>query len=280
MTDTDQQSGGPRTLSVRHVTRYGYEPPVAGAAMRLRLWPSAFDTQAVHDWTVTVAGEPVTPNLTDGCGVAEAVWHGEGAFQAIEVIAEGTVTRAEDNGVVRGLKERTPAGVFVRATALTTPDQAIRELAEGARRDDALDTLHTLAGAVRDAVDYQPDTTDMATSAAGALAQGAGVCQDHAHVFIAAARTLGLPARYVAGYYTGGQDEGLTETHGWAEGFAPGLGWVGFDVANRTCPTRDHVRVVCALDAGRAALISGALQGHAEETLTASVAMAQAQSQQ
>ena len=275
-----QDDGGPVRLTIRHQTAYAYAPAIGGAAMRLRLFPARYDTQTVEDWRVTVEGEPVAPNVTDGTGVKEAVWHGEGPFERLEVIAEGVVVRAEDQGVIRGLKERTPVGVFLRDTPLTTADRAVRDLAEAARRDDALSTLHALSAAVRDAVDYRPDTTDMSTSAAAALAQGAGVCQDHAHVFIAAARSLGLPARYVAGYYTGGQEAGLTETHGWAEGYAEGLGWVGFDVANRTCPTREHVRVACHLDAGRAALISGALQGRSEESLTASVAITQTQAQQ
>ena len=277
----DQPQDGPLRLRVRHVTRYAYEPPALGATMRLRLWPSAYASQSVEDWSVTVSGEAVTPNVTDGCGVKEGVFVREGETPALEVVAEGVVTRTEDQGVLRGLKERVPADVFVRETPLTTPDHAIRDLADGARHSDALSTLHALSATVRDAVDYRPDTTDMSTSAAAALSQGAGVCQDHAHVFIAAARSLGLPARYVAGYYMAGEDdpsaERAFETHGWAEGYVDGLGWVGFDVANRTCPTREHVRVLCALDAGRGPLISGALSGQAEETLTASVQIEQAQ---
>jgi transglutaminase-like putative cysteine protease len=264
-------------LTIRHVTRYTYEPAAGGAVMRVRLYPTRHASQVVEDWRVTVAGEALAPNVTDGACVAEGVWSGDGPHEAIEVVAEGVVLRAEDQGIIKGLKERTPPELFLRPTPLTGADAAIRDLAEGARREDALSTLHALSAAVRDAVDYQPETTDMATSAASALAQGQGVCQDHAHVFIAAARHLGLPARYVAGYYTGGVEAGLTETHGWAEGHAEGLGWVGFDVANRTCPTREHVRVACHLDASRAALISGAVSGQSEETLTASVAITQAQ---
>ena len=271
-----QDAAGSLRLSVRHVTTYAYEPPAAGATMRLRLWPPQYATQVPEGWRVSVMGEEVVPNVTDGCGVREGIWTSEGPTDRLEVVAEGQVVRTEDQGVLHGLKERTPPDVFMRTTPLTTPDAGVRDLAEGARQDDALSTLHALMGAVRDAVDYQPDTTNMATSAASALSQGRGVCQDHAHVFIAGARVLGLPARYVAGYYMAG-DAGDYETHGWAEGYAPGLGWVGFDVANRTCPTREHVRVACHLDAGRGALISGALAGHAEETLTASVHIEQAQ---
>ena len=283
MNQTQSQAQDALRLSVRHVTRYDYEPPAGGAVMRLRLWPTATASQTPQDWSVTVNGQAVAPNLTGPFGVAEGVWSADGPLEAVAVVAEGTVVRTDDAGVVRGLKERAPPELFLRPTPLTTADAAIRDLAEGARRDDRLETLHALSAAVRDAVGYEPDTTDMATSAAAALAQGRGVCQDHAHVFVAAARALGLPARYVAGYYLAGESDPTAvaayETHGWAEGYAEGLGWVGFDVANRTCPTREHVRVACHLDASRAALISGAVAGAPEETLTATVDMQQAAQQ-
>ena len=274
-----QSRGDALTLSIRHVTRYAYEPPAAGTITRMRLWPTRFETQEVGAWSVTANGQAVTPALRGPFGVEEGLWSADGPLDAVEIVAEGTVTRRDDAGVIRGLKERAPPEVFLRITDLTTPDAAIRDLAASARTDDALSTLHALSAAVRDAVDYQPDTTDMATSAAGALAQGAGVCQDHAHVFVAAARSLGLPARYVAGYYRPGDEATEVETHGWAEGQVAGLGWVGFDVANRVCPTREHVRVACGLDAGRTALISGAVAGQAHETLTAAVAITETSQQ-
>ena len=280
-TQTQETGDGPLTLSIRHVTRYDYAPPAAGTITRMRLWPTVFDTQAPDRWSVTANGEPVTPALRGPFGVQEGLWSADGPLDAVEIVAEGLVTRREDAGVVRGLKERAPPEVFLRTTERTTPDAAIRDLAAGARQLDALSTLHALSAAVRDAVAYVPDTTDMGTSAVAALAQGSGVCQDHAHVFVAGARALGIPARYVAGYYLPGEAEtgggAPVETHGWAEGYADSLGWVGFDVANRVCPTREHVRVACGLDASRTALISGAVTGQSEERLTATVAIHQAQ---
>ncbi|MCQ8184628.1 transglutaminase family protein [Parvularcula maris] len=267
----------PIRLSIRHVTRYAYEPQAVAAVMRLRLFPSGYEGQTVESWQVTANDQPIEPNFTDAAGVKEALWSCDGGISEVEVIAEGIVVRRQDQGVVRGLKERAPAELFLRTTDLTATDTAIKDLASAARRSDTLETLHSLSASVRDAVEYKPASTNMATSAAAALEQGAGVCQDHAHVFIAAARSLGIPARYVAGYYVAGEGDDLTETHGWAEAFVEGLGWVGFDIANRTCPTQDHVRLICHLDAGRAAPVIGAIEGYAEETLTASVAIGQAQ---
>ena len=82
--------------------------------------------------------------------------------------------------------------------------------------------------------------------AAEAFAEGRGVCQDHAHIFIGAARNLGLPARYVTGYLVTGDGASSTAAHAWAEALVPDLGWVGFDPANCKCPTDHYVRVAAA----------------------------------
>ena len=112
------------------------------------------------------------------------------------------------------------------------------------------------------------------STAAEALAQGAGVCQDHAHIFIAAARALGVPARYVAGYLAP-NFEGAHETHAWAEAYVGDLGWVGFDPANRQCPTDAYIRLCAGFDAADAAPVRGAVSFGAGEALDVQVEVAQ-----
>ncbi|MEM6912790.1 MAG: transglutaminase family protein [Pseudomonadota bacterium] len=267
-------------IKIRHVTRYAYEPAAPWVAMRLRLFPSVYATQTIETWQVSVNDAIVVPGFGDAAMNKEGFRAVEGPLGEIEVIAEGTVLRTEDSGVLRGMKDRTPPGLYLRQTPLTSPNDAIRQLTEGVRKDDTLETLHALSAAVRDAIDYEPATTTPATSAEEALAQGKGVCQDHTHVFITAARHLEIPARYVAGYYFADpaqQDDAGYETHAWGEGYVPGLGWVGFDVANRTCSTQQHVRVSVDLDAQNASLITGAVMGQPTESMTVAVAMSQAQ---
>ena len=94
------------------------------------------------------------------------------------------------------------------------------------------------------------------TSAAEALKAGRGVCQDHAHVFISAARLMGVPARYVNGYFVTGGESASEAQHAWAEACIDGLGWLGFDPANQVCPTERYVRLACGLDAASAAPIT------------------------
>jgi len=280
-------------LSIRHRTAYAYDPPALRLALRLRLWPSVYDTQAVPQWRVTVNGEEVRPLLTDAFGDRIGLWHAHLGADGAEVIAEGIVETRDAAGVARGLDRGRALGVFLRDTDLTRPEPALRELARSAREaaggGGPLAELHALQAAVREAVDYRSGVTDSATTAARALALGSGVCQDHAHVFIAAARLLGAPARYVAGYLLIDEAEQAAaaedaeaepvaaepnETHAWAEAHVAGLGWIGFDAANGVCPTDRYVRLCSGLDAREAAPIRGHVSGATKETLEARVEIA------
>lgn len=261
-------------LTVRHVTRYAYEPAAQRVALRLKLYPPRFDAQTVREWRVTVNGDAVAPMFVNGLGDGEASWSTRTPIDLIEIVAEGEVETMDRAGVSRGLAEQARPGVFLRATPLTGADDAILALAETAFVERGVAALHKLCEAVRDRIAYTPGATSAATSAADALALGHGVCQDHAHVFIAAARAMGVPARYVTGYLTPDYD-GQHQTHGWAEAFVPDLGWVGFDAANRQCPTEAYIRLCSGLDAADAAPVRGCVSLGAGEGLSVAVEVAQ-----
>ena len=105
-------------------------------------------------------------------------------------------------------------------------------------------------------------STDAGTTAAQAFTLRSGVCQDITHVFLAAARHLEMPARYVSGYFY--RADGVVDQdagHAWAEAKVPDLGWVGFDPTNGISPTEAHVRVAIGLDAVGAARCGAAAAG-------------------
>ena len=96
-------------------------------------------------------------------------------------------------------------------------------------------------------------------------------------MFIAAARHLGVPARYVGGYFH--RADGVTQQdagHAWAEAYVPALGWIAFDPANGICTTNAHVRVAVGLDYLGAAPVRGARRGGGTESLTVNVLVDQA----
>jgi transglutaminase-like putative cysteine protease len=133
---------------------------------------------------------------------------------------------------------------------------------------------------VSDAITFDTSATDASATAAQALSLGRGVCQDLAHVFIAASRAAGLPTRYVSGHLLRADGESEQEaSHAWAEVAIPGLGWVGFDPANRSCPTDAYVRVAIGLDYLHAAPVRGARNGGGAERMTVKLNVSPAWSQ-
>ena len=76
--------------------------------------------------------------------------------------------------------------------------------------------------------------------AALAFKSGEGVCQDHAHVYIASARAVGMPARYVSGYlYTG--DANDAASHAWVDVWLGAeIGWQSMDVTHKRPAVRTY----------------------------------------
>lgn len=266
-------------IRIRHTTSYAYDRPIDYAAQLLRLTPGEHAGQRVRHWRVVADGSALA-SCDDGYGNVLHLHTAARPHRGATVVAEGEVETADTHGVVRDAVERLPPAYWLRATPLTEADAAIGELARSvAGEGEVVARLHRLMGAVRERVDYVAGATTVATTAAEALANGRGVCQDHAHVFVAAARLLGVPARYVSGYLWQGGDA-ATATHAWAEAHVDGLGWVGFDAANRVCPTDAYVRVAIGLDYGEAAPVRGVRRGAAVEALAVAVDVQPAAAQQ
>lgn len=265
-------------LLVRHQTVYGYEAAAGRVAMLLKLMPVSSPAQTVEDWRVSINDETVTGFAANSLGDMEAIWlRTDGQHQAA-IVAEGLVETRDTHGVLGWPPSRVDPRYFLRDTPLTAASEAIRDMALGlGGQGGALARLHALSAAVSDAVAYRPGVTGPQTSAAEAFLLGAGVCQDHAQIFIAGARAAGVPARYVSGYLLAGDGEALHETHGWAEALVPDLGWIGFDPSNRVCVTDRYLRLACGLDADHAAPVRGSVTVAGNISIDADVRIAQAE---
>ena len=264
-------------LTVDHVTRYRYEAPARSVVQSHRLMPSAFAGQKVIDWEVTVEGGTKGARHRDGAGDLIQGWTIAGPVSEVTVHVRGTVETEDLAGVLRGHRETVAPDCYLRETLPTRIDVALSDLAQSASGPDTLSLAHALSAAVSDAIAYRPGVTHAHTTAAEALALGEGVCQDHAHALIACARHRGIPARYVSGYLFAAQDGTPHEAaHAWAELHIPGLGWVGFDPANRCCPDARYIRLGSGFDAQDAAPIRGISRGGAGEDMDVTVAVQQA----
>ncbi len=249
-------------LTVRHATHYTYEDAPTYLVQRLHLLPADFATQKTLHWTIEAPGMENALKYRDGMGNWVHLVTCVPGAGGLDIIAQGEVETQDSAGVVRGLVSAAPEAIFRRTTLATEASPALQKFASGFdKRKPVLERAHAIMDRVHETVAYEVGASEMGTSAAQAFEAGKGVCQDHAHIMIALACHLGLPARYVTGYLVTGIGASASAAHAWAEIFVPDLGWVGFDAANGQCPTEHYVRVAAGLDAGAVAPVRGSRRG-------------------
>ena len=260
-------------LRISHETVYRYDQPIRNLVQSLRLTPSVFEGQKTHEWTIDVSGGIRGPGFRDGAGDWIEGWTVRGPVDHVTIRIDGRIDTRDMAGVLRGHREMINPLTYLRDTSVTLPDPALRELAFGITgTTDQLDLAHKRSAAVSDRIAFRPGVTQTGTTAAQALALGEGVCQDHTHALTALARLRGLPARYVSGYLHSTIDgQAHDAAHAWAEIQVEGLGWIGFDAANRCCPDERYVRLGSGLDSADAAPIRGIAMGTGAEELDVSV---------
>ncbi|TKT79312.1 transglutaminase family protein [Aquamicrobium sp. LC103] len=262
-------------LKISHRTRYSYDAPVPYALQRVRLVPLGGATQTVHSWTVSIEGAREELRFHDHFGNDTRLISVSGEPHEISIVASGEIETRDTSGVAGAHTGFAPLWLFQQETGLTSAGSLARDLTSTSSGASEIETLHGLSAAIRARVDYVIGVTDAGTSAEEALALGRGVCQDHAHIFLAAARALGFPARYVSGYLMLDDATDQVATHAWAEAHIDGLGWVGFDVSNGISPDERYVRIATGRDYRDAMPTSGIRLGSAQEALAVHITVEQ-----
>lgn len=265
-------------LHIRHETRYRYDRPVKYSVQSLHLTPRRDPCQRALTWNIAAPGRRLEQidaygNISHLLTIEEPHWE-------IQIMVHGVVETAD----TEGRQDDGPLSplAYLAPTALTTPNDDLRAFAQQALdgAGDMRARAQALAQAVFNAVRYKSGTSDVQDSAATAFKSGEGVCQDHAHVYIASARAAGIPARYVSGYlYTGDRSEAAS--HAWVDVWLGAeIGWQSIDVTHQ----RPAVRTYCRLAVGRdyldAAPVRGVRHGGGGEKMQANVLVAESAQQQ
>jgi transglutaminase-like putative cysteine protease len=270
-------------IRISHATIYRYDTPPTGVTQLLRLTPRNHDGQYIVAWRIDLSQDCQLHQHEDAFGNITHSFTAEGPFEQLQVTVEGEADTQDTSGDVTGTVERFPPALYLRETELTQADTAIAEFARGVcakSPGEPLALLHALLSALNGEIAFDADPTHPATTAAEAFALRRGVCQDLTHIFIAAARLIGVPARYIGGHFY--RADGLTAQeagHAWAEAYVDKLGWVGFDPANGICVTDAYVRVAMGLDYLGAAPVRGQRFGGGGESLQVAVHVDQARRQ-
>ncbi|QQA41899.1 transglutaminase family protein [Pelagovum pacificum] len=262
-------------LKISHTTRYAFERPVSYGFQQLRITPKPVRAQSVLHWTTTIFGGTKELAYEDYNNNRVELISFDRHVEELTIRAEGEVEIAETHGVVGPHFGPAPLWLYQRTTKRTRAGAGCRALLKQVEGDTLLSRLHFLSALILDEVAYETGSSTSDSSAEDAITEGKGVCQDHAHIMIACAREMKLPARYVSGYLMLDDRTAQEATHAWAEAYLEGLGWVGFDVSNGISPDIRYVRVATGMDYAEAAPITGTRVGGEGESLSVEIEVAQ-----
>ncbi|SDQ50047.1 Transglutaminase-like enzyme, putative cysteine protease [Pseudomonas sp. UC 17F4] len=252
-------------LTISHETAYHYEDQVRASIQYLRLTPHDSERQQVLSWQLDLP-RPVRAQL-DPFGNILHVLSLEEPHSDLVIGARGLVDIDESREAEHELQSPLP---FLRFTRLTEADEALRAFAsQHCRKRRDRSTLIELMNALNQRMAYRSGSTAVDTSAAQAFAGGAGVCQDHTHAFLACARSLGIPARYVSGYLFDSDSQQMA-SHAWAEAWLEDA-WYSFDVTNQLARPERHLKLAVGLDYLDACPVRGMRRGGGFEQLHAKV---------
>ena len=264
-------------LSIHHTSHYRFTAPVSHGIQRLRLTPKETQGQSILEWSMQLEGAREELSYDDENFNHVTLVSVQEGVREVVISSKGIVETEDFQGVIGRHAGHMPVWAFLGQTELTKPGPKIRQLIGSVERseDGMVPTLHRLSAAIREAVGYDTGASHVRTTAEEAVEQGGGVCQDHAHIFIAAARMLDIPARYVSGYLMMNDRIEQEATHAWAEAYVQNLGWVGFDISNQISPDTRYVRVATGRDYRDTAPITGISFGAVEEDLHVDLAIEQ-----
>jgi transglutaminase-like putative cysteine protease len=246
---------------------------VSEAHTEWRLKPMQAGGQRVLSFALVIEPSGAVQEYTDRYG--NGVYHFDvlASHQRQRVSAHSEVVTAEsfvDDARSLSLLEEYD---YLMPSRYVSCDDAIVQFsagpaAEGATQARAL----ALMAAVHAALTYVPGVTDVHTTAGEVLALGRGVCQDFAHLLLAACRCQGLPARYVSGYlYSPGAGNGSAASHAWVDVFVGGQGWLALDPTHNCAQTDQYVRVAVGRDYDDVPPTRGVYKGTASEQLAVEV---------
>jgi transglutaminase-like putative cysteine protease len=278
-------------LDIRYVTRFRYSAPVVESQNELRASPANDPHQQVVHYRVTTTPGARVASHVDYWGTRVDTFGIRSAHESLDVVAVATVethARAAPELVVpidalsdAGFREQHLE--FLQLSPHVSWGGTVvsfaRELA--AQADDVVAMITAVDAAVG-ALEYRRGRTEVGVAVDDVLAQGEGVCQDFAHLAIAALRVLGVPARYVSGYFFSSDDAGGTdvsadevevETHAWVEAAVPGHGWWAIDPTNGQPVGERHVTIGRGRDYDDVAPFRGVFTGASQHELEVGVTM-------
>ncbi len=267
-------------LRIQHDTKLSYSEPVSETVFEIRMYPPTDQEQENLDYRLRInPSAPVTVYL-DGFGNRVDLFNILAAYRELVIRATSFVrTHRDPNPAARLDVPFVPGGnelVDLETIEYLQPSPLVHRSREldgfvaslGKPAGSTLDVVRAVCESVRLALIYEKKVTSARTPVSEALRLGRGVCQDFAHLFLAACRGVGLPARYVSGYI---HQEGEVATHAWCQIWSNPSGWVDFDPTRGVFATDDYIKIGVGRDYSDVPPNRGVWTGQADETISVSV---------
>jgi transglutaminase-like putative cysteine protease len=263
-------------LAIRHETLYRYTASQAYSIQQLHITPRAEPQQAVLSWRLVAPGQ--CHAYTDAYGNLSHMLTLDEPHTSVAVVARGVVSTTLLHGGRLAHEDNALSPlIFTVPTRLTLATDEIRAFAATCLPHSAAQTgtadLMRLAGHIVGAVAYQSGATSVFSTASDALRLGAGVCQDHAHLFLSCCHARGIPARYVSGYIDP-ESTGHAASHAWVDAWVNDSGfsgWISIDVTHARLMTEAYCRLAIGRDYDSAAPVRGMRRGGGEEAMSVEV---------
>lgn len=272
-------------LRIRHATTLTYDQPIGESHTEVRLRP--LDRTGQRCLGFRLSTDPSAPIMEYADAFGNTVHHFEvlSPHARLAVVAESDVLTPD--AAVEPVAALSPLDGWscLQPTPYAAFDPEVVELGRAVIvPGDEEASVRAISHAVFEALDYRKGATTVTTNALEALRVGAGVCQDFAHVFLAAARSQGIAARYVSGYLFGpgdplggvGEDGSAYASHAWVDAFVPGLGWLALDPTHDGPQDGRYIRLATGRDYADVPPTRGVYRGSGLETLEVSVAISEA----
>jgi transglutaminase-like putative cysteine protease len=276
--------------SVRHITRFRYEPAVRESVMEVRMQPRTDARQRCLSFSLDVSPRANMMVYRDFFGNAVHHFDIPGQHELIEVAAQAVVevlpplvARASEAGNWEELDARVAQGDYwemLLPSHYAQPTELLEKLRahlDLRRRGNPLELLQEVNTSMYEFFEYAPNTTKVDSPIDEALQSRQGVCQDFAHIMIALVRQLKIPCRYVSGYLfheDSAKDRSPAgATHAWVEAYLGELGWVAFDPTNNLPGCERHIRVAIGRDYADVPPTRGVHKGEAGSELSVTVSV-------
>lgn len=274
------------TLSIEHTSRYRYARPCAGSFNEARMLPQSDRSQFVLERSLTITPTAHIIGYQDYWGTLTHIFEVHQPHLELSIVARSRVqtgpgpTPPTDPPAWHDFEDPIFSDTFAEfldptdKTAIHDTDETVTVLETLRASASPREAAQLASDLINDRLTYEVGSTAVSTSAEEAWAIRKGVCQDFAHLGIGFLRRIGIPARYVSGYYYPDQADTIgepidAESHAWIEAWVGS--WLPLDPTNRVVTPERYVVIGRGRDYTDVPPLVGIYSGAGDSTMEVNV---------